>query len=54
MTEVHGCMRCCPRRDDLKLLKEDRSVPIENFGSLIAIGFLTVWMMVGQFSFVKS
>ena len=54
MIEVHGWMRCYPRRDDLKLLKEDRSVPIESFSSLIAIGFLTVWLMVGQFSFVKS
>ena len=40
--------------DDLGLHSEDRSVPIENFGSLITIGFLTVWLMVGQFSFVKS
>lgn len=29
-------------------------MPIESFSSLIAIGFLTVWLMVGQFSFVKS
>lgn len=43
-----------PWRDDLGLRSEDRSVPIENFSSLIAIGFVTVWLMVGQFSFVKS
>jgi hypothetical protein len=29
-------------------------MPIEGFNSLIAIGFITVWLMVGQFSFVKS
>ena len=29
-------------------------MPVENFHTLIAIGFVTVWLMVGQFSFVKS
>ena len=47
-------MRCFPRMDDLGLSYEDRPMPVENFSSLIAIGFVTVWLMVGQFSFVKS
>ena len=54
MIEVHGWMRCLPRMDDLGLLCEDRPMPIESFNSLIVIGFVTVWLMVGQFSFVKS
>ncbi len=29
-------------------------MPIESFNSVIALGFITVWLMVGQFSFVKN
>jgi hypothetical protein len=28
-------------------------MPIESLNSVIAVGFLTVWLMVGQFSFIK-
>ena len=34
-------------------LNEERSMPIESLNSVIALGFLTVWLMVGQFSFIK-
>lgn len=34
-------------------LIEERSMPIESFYSVIAVGFVTVWLMVGQFSLVK-
>ena len=29
-------------------------MPIESFHSIIVIGFVAVWMMVGQFSFAKA
>lgn len=29
-------------------------MPIESFNSVIALGFLTVWLMVGQFSVIKN
>ena len=29
-------------------------MPIENSNILVVIGFVTVWLMVGQFAFVKS
>jgi len=29
-------------------------VPIEFFSSIIAVGFVTVWLMVGQFSVMKT
>jgi hypothetical protein len=29
-------------------------MPIESLNSVIALGFLTVWLMVGQFSFIKN
>jgi len=29
-------------------------LPIEFFSSTIAVGFVTVWLMVGQFSVAKS
>lgn len=29
-------------------------MPVESFNSLIGLGFITVWLMVGQFSFVKN
>jgi hypothetical protein len=29
-------------------------MPIESMNSIIAIGFLAVWMMVGQVSFSQS
>jgi hypothetical protein len=35
-------------------LNEERSMPIESLNSVIALGFLTVWLMVGQFSFIKN
>jgi hypothetical protein len=28
-------------------------MPIESFNSVIALGFMAVWLMVGQFSFIK-
>ena len=29
-------------------------MPIEFFSSLIAVGFMTAWLLIGQFSFIKS
>ena len=29
-------------------------MPFENLHSIIAIGFTTVWLMVGQFAFSKT
>ena len=29
-------------------------MPIESFHSVIALGFVAVWLMVGQFSVIKS
>ncbi|MFT5301844.1 MAG: hypothetical protein ACI87E_005198 [Mariniblastus sp.] len=49
--------------DDVRCLTEGsfhlpqrgtRSMPIESLNSVIALGFITVWLMVGQFSFMKS
>lgn len=28
-------------------------MPIESLNSVIALGFMAVWLMVGQFSFIK-
>ena len=36
------------------LLHEDRSMPIESMNSVIALGFLAVWVMVGQMSFSRT
>lgn len=33
---------------------EEQPVPIEFFSSTIAVGFVTVWLMVGQFSVMKT
>lgn len=38
----------------IRILNEERSMPIESFNSVIALGFLTVWLMVGQFSVIKN
>ena len=29
-------------------------MPIDFFSSLIALGFMSAWLLIGQFSFIKS
>ncbi len=29
-------------------------MPIELFNSLIAVGFVSVWILIGQFTFIRS
>jgi hypothetical protein len=51
-SECMDDVRCLT--EELFHLTEERSMPIESLNSVIALGFLTVWLMVGQFSFIKN
>lgn len=49
---VHGW--CAYSRKEIFLSYVGGSMPIESLNSVIALAFVTVWLMVGQFSFIKN